>query len=82
MLVYETYQKARYVADAKPITDDLLKLAIQKTALKLHDQQTEERNRSQSIAYAKDLVCADKVKHEAIFDEATAIYQFIKGVNQ
>lgn len=84
MLVYETYQKARYVADARPITDDLLKLAVQKTVLKLNDQQTEERNRSQSIAYAKDLCCANQpiLAIDDMFDMATKIYNFIKGANQ
>lgn len=81
LIIYETYNNVEYVAAAQPITDELLKLAIQDTALKLADRQTEERIRSQSIAYAKDLVCAGRVDTpDSMFDMATKIYNFIKGV--
>lgn len=80
LLVYETYNNVQYVADAKPIKDDLLKIAIQNQGLKLADAQTEERIRSQSVAYAKDLVCADRINHTELFTEAQKIYEFIKGI--
>lgn len=81
LLIYETYNKVQYVADARPITDELLKRGVQDMALKLHDQQTEERNRSQAIAYAKDLCCADMVEVGTdMFKLADEIYRFIKGV--
>lgn len=81
LIIYETYNNIEYVADAQPITDELLKVAIRDTALKLADRQTEERVRSQAIAYAKDLCCANRLdKPENMFDMATQIYNFIKGV--
>ena len=79
MLVYETYNNIQYVADARPITDDLLKLAIQDLGLKLADQQTVEKVRSQSVAYAKDLVCASRCEPDAMFALANKIYDFIRG---
>lgn len=81
ILIYETYNNVQYVADAKPITDELLKLAVQDLGLKVSNQQTEERNRSQAIAYAKDLSCANRIDHiDHMFDMATKIYRFIKGL--
>ena len=79
LLIYETYNNVQYVADAKPITDDLLKIAIRNLGLKLADAQTEERIRSQSVAYAKDLDCAGRINHPELFTEAQKIYGFIKG---
>lgn len=80
LLIYETYNNVQYVADAKPVTDDLLKIAIRNLGLKLADVQTEERIRSQSVAYAKDLDCAGRINHTELFDEAQKIYEFIKGI--
>jgi len=80
LLIYETYNNVQYVADAKPITDDLLKIAIRGLGLKLADAQTEERIRSQAIAYAKDLDCANRIEHTELFPEAQKIYEFIKGI--
>jgi len=80
LLIYETYNNVQYVADAKPITDDLLKIAIKNLGLKLADAQVEERIRSQSVAYAKDLDCANRIDHSELFDEAQKIYGFIKGI--
>lgn len=81
LLVYETYKQAHYVADARPITDELLKRAVENVTIKLHDAQTEERNRSQAIAYAKDLYCAYRLTDlKKMFDTADQIYRFIKGV--
>jgi hypothetical protein len=80
MLIYEVYQNIRYVADAKPITEDLLKVGIRNVVMKLYDAQTEERNRSQAISYAKDLRNAGMVAdNDKMFDMADSIYKFIKG---
>jgi hypothetical protein len=82
MLVYETYNNVQYVADAKPITEDLLKIAIQDMGLKLADIQSIERVRSQSIAYAKDLDCANRIDHKDLFTEAQMIYEFIRDIKK
>lgn len=79
MLLYETYNNVQYVAGAKPITDDLLKLAIQDLGLKLADAQTEERNRSTALSYAKDMVVANVIKLDQLIEQAKKHYSFIKG---
>lgn len=80
LIVYETYNNIQYVADAKPITDDLLKLAIRDMGFKLHNAQNEERNLSTSLSYAKDMLVGDKILLEDLFTQATKNYQFIKGI--
>ena len=81
-MIFETYNKIQYVADVRPITDDLLKVAVQDMGLKLADQQTEERTRSQAVSYAKDLCCAERpiLATDDMFDMADKIYRFIKGI--
>ena len=80
MVVYEMYNGIQYIADVKPITDDLLKLAIQDMGLKLENSQNGERIRSQAVAYAKDAFCAGKCEtKEAMFTLATGIVNFIRG---
>ena len=79
LLIYETYNNTQYVASAKPITDELLKVAITDIGLKLNDAQTEERNRSTSLSYAKDMVIADKIEMDNLYEQAQKNYNFIKG---
>ena len=81
LLIYETYNNVDYVADAKPITDDLLKIAVRDIGFKLADRQTEERIKSQAIAYSKDLFCASKLNSKPeMFETAKEIANFIKGM--
>ena len=81
LLIYETYMNAEYVADARPITDDLLKIAVRDIGFKLADRQTEERIKSQAVAYSKDLFCAGKVSDKTeMFETAKEIAAFIKGM--
>lgn len=77
LLVHETYNKVEYIADVKSIADELLQRSIQEIGKKITDQAAEERNRSQSIAYAKDLKCAGVLSGD-MYEEAGRIYQFIK----
>ena len=79
LLVMETYNKIEYVADARSIKDDLLKMAVKKMGEKLADAQAEERNRSQALAYAKDMFCAKVITQEELYKVAADNYQFIKG---
>lgn len=78
-IVYETYNNIQYVADAKPITDDLLKLAIRDMGFKLHNAQNEERNLSTSLSYAKDMLVGNKIELDDLFSQAKRNYEFIKG---
>jgi len=80
LLLYETYNGVQYIAGAKPITDDLLKQAIQDMGLKMADAQTEERNRSTALSYAKDLAVAKIINLPQLLTQAETNYQFIKGV--
>ncbi len=82
LLVYESYNKIQYVADAKPITEDLLKVAIRNLGIKLADMQTEERNRSTALSYAKDMLVGGNIELATLYEQATKNYQFIKGVMQ
>ena len=79
MLVYETYNNIQYVADARPITDELLKRAVQDIGLKLADAQSEEKNRSTALSYSKDMVVSGAVKLDDLYTRAKANYDFIKG---
>jgi len=80
LLLYETYNNIQYIAGAKPITDDLLKVAIQDLGLKMADAQTEERNRSTALSYAKDLAVAKIIDLDKLLTQAETNYQFIKGI--
>lgn len=79
LTLFETYNKIEYIADARPITDELLKRAISHLGEKLANTQTEERNRSTSLSYSKDLVVSGKVDIEDIYSRAENNYRFIKG---
>lgn len=78
IVIYETYNSIEYVADVQRISDALLQRGIQEIALKLGDQQTEERNRSTSLSYAKDMLVADKINKDELFNQAHDNYIFIK----
>lgn len=79
LTVYETYMNVDYIADAKPITDELLKRAVVSLGEKIVDKQNDERNRSTALSYAKDMVNANKLDPKNLFEQATKHYQFIKG---
>ena len=80
LLIYDTYNNIQYISDVRPIKDDLLKLAITDMGLKMADAQTEERNRSTALSYAKDLVIGGVVDIKDIYDRADRNYRFIKGL--
>ena len=80
LATFEEYMNTEYMVKAEQIADEILKKAVYNLGIKLADIQTEERNRSQSIAYTKDMVCADKVELKDMFEWADKIHQFIKGV--
>jgi len=68
------------VADAKAITDDILKLAIRDMGFKLYNAQNEERNLSTSLSYAKDMLVGGKIEFKDLFAQARKNYEFIKGI--
>ena len=76
---FETYKGTQYITGADPIKDKILKRATYNLAIKVFDIQIEERNRSQSLAYAKDLVCAGKITPAKLFKQAQKHYEFIKA---
>lgn len=83
LLIYEEYQGTRYVADAKAITGDLLKSAMTDMGMKLINTQDEERNRSQALSYAKDVIASGIIKIESyddIFQYADKNHLYIKGL--
>ncbi len=80
LLLYETYQNIQYIADVKVVADELLKRAVQDMGLKMADAQTEERNRSTSLSYAKDLVASGTIGISLLYEQAQKNYEFIKGI--
>ena len=80
LLVYETFKDVSYVVDAKPITDEILKVAVRDMGLKLAEGQTEERNRSTALSYAKDMAVAKLIDISELFTQAQKNYRFIKGI--
>jgi len=79
---WETYKGTQYITGAEPIKDKILKRAAYNLAIKVFDIQIEERNRSQSLASSKDLVCAGKVDPDKLFEQAQKNYEFIKRGNE
>ena len=79
LVTFETYMKTEYISDAKSIVDDILKQAVSTLGLKVVDKQNEERNRSTSLSYSKDMLCAGKIEIGKLFEQAQDNYQFIKG---
>jgi len=80
VIVYGTFNNVPYVADAKAITDDILKLAIRDMGFKLYNAQNEERNLSTSLSYAKDMLVGGKIEFKDLFAQARKNYEFIKGI--
>lgn len=71
-------RKIPYVADVKLLADELTARAVKDLGIKLADQATEERNRSQSYSYTKDLICAGKLDISEEFTHSVLVWQFIK----
>lgn len=82
LVTFETYMKVEYIANAKSIVDDILKQAVGNLAIKVVDKQNEERNRSTALSYAKDMLCADKIHHSTLFEQAQKHFEFIKGTKE
>jgi len=80
LVTFETYMKTEYISDAKSIVDDILKQAVSNLGLKVVDKQNEERNRSTSLSYSKDMLCASKIELKDLLDQAQRNYNFIKGL--
>lgn len=79
LTIFETYMNTEYIADAKPITDELLKSAVATLGERVADAQANERNRSTALSYAKDMLVGDKICRGDLYDWATKNYNFIKG---
>lgn len=79
---FETYMNIEYIVDAKPIADEITKLAVKNLASRIADAQTEDRNRSTGLSYAKDMVCATVITLDNLFEYAQENYEFIKGVKK
>lgn len=79
LATFETYKNNEYIVNAKPILDQILNNAVKNFGMKITDAFNEERNRSQSISYAKDLVVANIITLSDMYNEASRIYNFIKG---
>lgn len=80
LVTFETYRNIEYISNAQSIVDDILKQAVSNLGLKVVDKQNEERNRSTSLSYAKDMFCVGKIEKEQLFEQAQDNYLFIKGV--
>lgn len=75
-----SYRGNDYIVSAEPIAEGILKNAIQNLGERIADQQTEDRNRSTSLSYAKDMVVAGTIPLNQLYDRATENYKFIKGM--
>lgn len=80
LVIFEEYMNNEYIVKAEQIADQILKKAVANLGMKFADIQTEERNRSQSAAYTKDLIVGGKVNLDDFESCADRIYRFIKGV--
>ena len=77
--IFETYNNVEYISDARPITDEILRQAVTNLGAKIADAQTEERNRSTSLSYAKDLAVGKVIDLKDLYRIAEKNYLFIKG---
>ena len=77
LVTFETYNNVEYISGAQSIVGDILKLAITNQGMKLVDIQSDERNRSTSLSYAKDMLCAGVLEGD-LFNQAKKNYEFIK----
>lgn len=78
LVTFETYMNIEYIANAQSIVDDILKQAVSNLGLKVVDKQNEERNRSTSLSYSKDMLCAGKIEIGDLLEQAQINYDFIK----
>ena len=78
VLAYESYNNIDYIADVQTIKDAMANRVVQEMALKLGDQQNEERNRSTALSYAKDMLCANIISLDFLYSTAYENYYFIK----
>jgi len=79
LTLYETYNNVEYIANARPITDEILKSAVQILGERVTGIQVQQRNRSTALSYSKDLVVADKLSLEDLYKKAEDNYKFIVG---
>ncbi len=79
LTIFETYNDIEYIANARPITDDILKGALIDLGHKIADKASIERNKSTSLSYAKDLVIGKVIDLDKMFDQAQDNYEFIMG---
>jgi len=77
LLIYETYNNTQYVAGVKTIADELLQKGLQDIVSKSTNPQSQERNRSTSLSYSKDMLIADKIDMSDLFTQAEKNYRFI-----
>lgn len=82
LTIFETYMNIEYIADARPITDEILKRAITHLGEKIADAQAEDRNRSVSLSYSVNLVVGKVIELADLYKYAEKNYQFIKGQKQ
>lgn len=80
LAIMQTYNNQEYIANARAITDEILNKGIQKLGERIADQANEEKNRSTSLSYSKDLTCAGKVDLSELYNVAQDNYNFIKGI--
>jgi len=87
ILTFETFtpkgstSPITFLAGAKAVTyDDIIQAALKNTLSKLLTASDDERVRSQSISYAKDLAVASVIKPAKIKEWAKTFFFFIKGV--
>lgn len=74
-------REVKYISDAQLVTFEAIhKAGLQTTLNKLLVASEDERNRSQAISYSKDLIVAERMELKDLFDKATDIFAFIKGV--
>lgn len=78
LTTFESYKNNEYITDAELIKEKILNRAVKNLAYKIADAQTEERNRSQAIAYSKDLVCSGQLGIAKLYEYGNDIYMFIK----
>jgi len=79
LAIFESFNGVDYIASARAITDEILKGAIATLGGKATDKGSNERNRSTSLSYAKDLVVADKITLKKMLPQAQKNYEFITG---
>ena len=82
LTLFETYMNIEYIADARPITDEILKGAITHLGEKIANAQAEDKNRSTALSYSKDMVVGKAIDLANLYIYAEKNYNFIKGQKQ